>query len=219
MDKDGIGFISKVSPEGQVLAIDWVKGLNAPKGLGISGNFLYVSDISRVVKIDIQLGKITGEVEIPGSEFLNDIATDPAGNVYVSDMNGNAIYLVKEGKFELLAKSDRLNGPNGLFVAGNLLLVGLQDRVVSIDLKTREIKDFILNTGGIDGIVPDGAGNYLISDWSGHVHLIHPEKDNVLLLDTTPSGIHAADIEYMISRKLLLVPTFSDNRVVAYELK
>ncbi|MBN1789220.1 MAG: hypothetical protein JW830_01905 [Bacteroidales bacterium] len=218
-DKDGTGFISRISPEGKILELQWVTGLNAPKGLGVSGEFLYVSDISRVVKINIATGKIAEQVEIPGSQFLNDIAADSQGNVYVSDMNGKTIYVIRGGSFEVLVKSDKVTGVNGLFVVEGNLLAGLQDRIVSISLRTKEIKDYILNTGGIDGLVPDGNGNYLISDWLGNIHQVSTGKEKEKLLDTTPANIYAADIDYVPSKKLLLVPTFSDNRVVAYELK
>ena len=218
-DKDGTGFISKISPEGKILVLQWVTGLNAPKGLGVAEEFLYVSDISRVVKINIASGTIAGQVEIPGSQFLNDIATDNQGNVYVSDMNGKAIYMIRDGKYEVLVRSDKVNGVNGLYVSDGQLLAGLQDRIVSINLKTREVKDFILNTGGIDGLVPDGKGNYLISDWLGNIHLVSANKEKVKLLDTTPANVNAADIDFITASNLLLVPTFSGNRIVAYELK
>jgi outer membrane protein assembly factor BamB len=218
-DKDGTGFISRISPEGKILVLQWVTGLNAPKGLGVFGEFLYVSDISRVVKINIATGKITEQVEIPGSQFLNDIATDSQGNVYVSDMNGKTIYVIRSGSFDVLVKSDKVNGVNGLFVVDGNLLAGLQDRIVSINLRTKEIKDYILNTGGIDGLVPDGNGNFLISDWLGNIHQVSTNKEKEKLLDTTPANIYAADIDYVPSKKLLMVPTFSDNRVVAYELR
>jgi hypothetical protein len=216
-DKDGTGFISRITADGNIDKLEWVTGLNAPKGMGITGGLLYVSDINSVVWIDIASGKVTGQLEIPGAQFLNDIATDKQGNVYVSDMNGNAIYLIRDGKVEVVVKSDKITGVNGLYVNEGNLYAGLQDRVVSINLKTKEVKDYILNTGGIDGLVPDGQGNYLISDWLGSVHLINPSKDKALLLNTAP--VNAADIDYIIAKHLLLVPTFSDNRVVAYELK
>jgi len=218
-EKDGNGFISKVSPEGQIIALEWVTGLNSPLGMGISGDFLYVSDIDRVVKIDIVKGKVTGETAIPGAILLNDVATGKDGTVYVSDSRGNALYKISNGKQELFVKSDKLIGPNGLYVEGNRLLAGLKDRMISIDLKTHEISDKISDTGGIDGIAPDGNGSYLISDWSGNVHLVNAGQPKVSLLDTTPQKINAADIDYVISKKLLLVPTFNDNRVMAYELK
>ena len=40
----------------------------------------------------------------------------------------------------------------------------------------------------------------------------------ILLINTTDQMINAADIEYVPATKTLYVPTFSDNRVMAYEL-
>jgi DNA-binding beta-propeller fold protein YncE len=217
--KDGNGFISKISVDGKIITRVWVEGLNGPKGLGISGNFLYVADITRVAIININSGKITDFIEVPGSHFLNDIATDAKGNVYVSDSDDGAVYLIKDHRCKLLVKNDQVKHANGLHVIGDNLLAGLQDRIVSINLASLEVKDFVLNTGGIDGLVPDGQGNYLISDWQGHVNLVSPNREKVLLLDTMPDKSNAADIDYIPSMKLLLVPTFSHNTIAAYEMK
>lgn len=218
-DKDNSGFISKLSPDGKVISANWITGLHAPKGIGVVGNLLYVSDIDRVAEIDIKAGKINRMIEIPGSIFLNDIATDAQGNVYVSDSRNSTIHKIRQGKSELLAKSESLEGINGLYVYEGNLLAGLKNKIVRIDLKTNEIKDFILNTGGIDGLVPDGNGDFLISDWQGSIHLVGQNKEKEKLVDTTPAKVNAADIDYVVSKKLLLVPTFSTNSVVAYELK
>ncbi len=218
-DKDNNGFISTLSPEGEILQLEWCKGLSAPKGMGVTGNFLYVADIDQVVKIDIIQQKIIQHFPIAGAKFLNDITVDKDGIVYVSDMNDKAVYRIKGSAPELLVKSELLNQPNGLYASGNSLLVGLRDKIVSINLKSREIKDYILNTGGIDGIVPDDKGGYIISDWLGNVQLVHPKNPRTKWLDTTAEKVNAADIEYVPSLKLLLVPTFSDNRVMAYEVK
>ena len=218
-DKDNNGFISTLSPEGEILQLEWCKGLSAPKGMGVAGNFLYVADIDQVVKIDIIRQKIVQHFPIAGAKFLNDITVDKDGIIYVSDMNDNAVYRIKGSAPELLIKSELLNQPNGLYASGNSLLVGLRDKIVSINLKSREIKDYILNTGGIDGIVPDDKGGYIISDWLGNVQLVHPKNPKTKWLDTTAEKVNAADIEYVPSLKLLLVPTFSDNRVMAYEVK
>jgi len=86
--KDQNGFISKVSPSnGSIIELNWVKGLNAPKGIAISndGNKLYVSDITDLVEIDIASGKIIKRFNGPGSSFLNDVVADNLGNIYVSD--------------------------------------------------------------------------------------------------------------------------------------
>src|SRR6266542_2766094 len=39
--KDGVGSIAKVGLDGKVIAAEWVKGLNAPKGLGLHSGKLY----------------------------------------------------------------------------------------------------------------------------------------------------------------------------------
>lgn len=218
-EKDNNGFISKLSPDGKLITGQWVTGLHAPKGIGVVGNLLYVSDIDRVAEIDIKQGKIVRFIEVPGSAFLNDIATDAQGNVYVSDSQNSTIHVIRQGKVELLAKTDALEGINGLYVYEGNLLAGLKNKIVRIDLKTKEIIDFIKDTGGIDGLVPDGEDSFLISDWQGHVYLVGQSSPKELLIDTTPSKVNAADIDYVVSRKLLLVPTFSANSVAAYELK
>jgi hypothetical protein len=52
----------------------------------------------------------------------------------------------------------------------------------------------------------------------GKIQLVSTENDPVVLSNTSNTGVNAADIEYIRDRNLLLVPTFSDNRVVAYEV-
>jgi DNA-binding beta-propeller fold protein YncE len=218
-EKDNTGFISKLSEDGKIISAQWVKGLNAPKGMGVISNLLYVSDIDRVAEIDIKSGKINRMIPVAGAKFLNDIATDAQGNVYVSDTENSTVHVIRQGKAELLVKNDRLKGINGLYMEKGKLLAGLENSIVSIDPKTKEITDYIPNTGSIDGLVPDGKGNYIISDWQGHVSRVGKGQGKKPLLDTTPAKVNAADIEYVVTKKLLLVPTFSANSVVAYEMK
>ena len=37
----------------------------------------------------------------------------------------------------------------------------------------------------------------------------------IVLMDTTVAKVNAADFEYLIDRKLLVIPTFFDNRLIA----
>src|SRR6478735_4201805 len=91
-EKDGKGSISKLGLDGKMIQADWVTGLNAPKGMAISGNSLWVADVDRMVEIDIQTGKIKRTISIEGSEFLNDVTAAPNGKIYVSDSKGKVIY-------------------------------------------------------------------------------------------------------------------------------
>src|SRR5262245_21970317 len=74
-DRDANGRISKLSIDGKVIATDWVKGLNAPKGLRSAGSTLYAADLDEVVGIDIASGRVVSRVRIEGAQFLNDLTT------------------------------------------------------------------------------------------------------------------------------------------------
>jgi hypothetical protein len=123
-EKDGNGFISLVSGEGKILEQRWISGLNAPKGMGIYKGILYVSDIDRVAAIDIKSKSILKFYEFPEAKFLNDIAVDQNGVVYISDMMSARVYRIFEGKTETWLDDEMLTGPNGLFVDGDQLLIG-----------------------------------------------------------------------------------------------
>ncbi|RYZ28149.1 MAG: ATP-binding protein, partial [Chitinophagaceae bacterium] len=46
---DGKGGVGKMSPDGKKFNATWIEGLQAPKGMGIVGNRLFVADITEVV--------------------------------------------------------------------------------------------------------------------------------------------------------------------------
>ena len=76
LEKDGNGFISRLSTDGKVVSAKWVTGLNAPKGLRSVGGTLWVSDIDEVLAIDIASARILRRVRVDGAQFLNDLARD-----------------------------------------------------------------------------------------------------------------------------------------------
>lgn len=216
--KDGNGFISKVSLDGQVTAASWATGMDAPKGMGILDGKLYVTDIDRVHEIDTETGKITNTHTVSGAKFLNDIAVGN-GKVYVSDSGGGAIHVIEDGKVNSFLAN--LQGPNGLFAENGDLLVALWDAKTlnTVDVSS---KDITLRTEGIenpDGIEAIDNNEYLVSSWNGMVHHINSDWEKTLVLDTRADSVSAADIEYVKSKNLLLVPTFFKDKVVAYEVK
>jgi hypothetical protein len=216
--KDNNGFISKCSPDGKILTLKWVTGFNAPKGMGIFNNKLFVADIDRVAEIDIEKGTLVKFHNIPGARFLNDIAVDSQGNIYISDTEGLKIYKIGPGGIELWLDDKILTAANGLFVEGNTLLIGC-NKIVKADIPTRKIEVWLDNTGNIDGLEGMGDGRYLFSDWKGSIYIVGKDKKIEKILDTSKQQIMAADINYIPSKKLLFVPTFFDNRVFAYKLK
>jgi hypothetical protein len=216
-DKDGNGFISVLTLNGEITELRWLTGLNAPKGMGIFEGLLYVTDIDRVAVIDIKKKSIKKFFEFPEAKFLNDIAVDIYGAVYISDMMSTRIYKIFKEESGIWLDDKALTNPNGLFVENDMLMVGC-NKIILANIKDGEMITWLEGTGGIDGLEATGNGRYIFSDWSGNVFLIGIDKNIEKILDTTPAGINAADIEFIPEKRLLLVPTFKDNRVVAYEL-
>jgi DNA-binding beta-propeller fold protein YncE len=222
-DKDKNGFISKLTTDGKIENLEWVKGLNAPKGMGVLGNKLFVTDITDLVEIDIATGKITKKYPVKGSEFLNDIATDEAtGKVYFTDMKKNKIHVLeaKTGKVTDFIAADSLGSPNGLyFLDANTLILATNgdSKLKKIDLTTKQITTITEGIDAGDGVEKVADDTYLVSSWTGEVFYIKG-GEKTKLLDTQADKINSADIGYIPANKTLLVPTFFKNKVVAYQL-
>lgn len=220
--RDRNGFISKITVTGAIDNLEWVTNLNAPKGSAIWNNKLYVADIDELVEIDIETGKILNRYLAPNARFLNDVTVDLKGNIYISDTSflNNAIYIFNDDKISIWLQSEDISQPNGLFAENDELIVGLGSRFVkAISLADRSIRIIAKTDFGIDGIQSDGFRNYLVSDWTGKTAFISASGEIKLLFDTSELKINSADIEYIPSQNLLIIPTFLDNRVVAYRVE
>lgn len=93
--RDGNGFISRVGPEGDLLELSWIQGgaggiaLDAPRGLAIAGDKLYVADIDTVRVFERTTGKAAGKLTLPPALFVSDVAAAPGGDVlYVIERGG-----------------------------------------------------------------------------------------------------------------------------------
>ncbi len=213
---DKKGSIGKLGLDGKVIAAEWVKGLSAPKGMALVGNLLYVGDMKEVIVIDVDKGSIAKRISVPGAMGLNDVAADPKGTIYVSDSQGKKVYSISDGKPSVLLEN--LKGPNGLLHHRGALHVLDGDSAYRVG-KDRSLKRI---TGGIegvlDGIEPVSENEFLISTWQGTMHFVKADGTNELLLDTRAEKINAADIGYDPRKRIVYVPTFFKNSVVAYQL-
>ncbi len=216
-DKDGNGFIAKLGLDGKIVQAQWVTGMDAPKGMGIYNGKLYVTDINRIHEIDIAAGTIANTYVVDSAQFLNDVTIDTAGKVYISDSNVGNILVLENGQVSEYVGG--VAGVNGLLSEGtDLQMVSFATGVFNtIDAgKQVTLKTDSIDAG--DGIEALAEGGYLVSSWTGKVTYVSPEWKNTLLLDTSAENINAADIEYIAEKRLLLVPTFFKNKVVAYEV-
>ena len=223
-DKDGNGFISRVGVDGDMLDREWVTGLDAPKGMAIVGNTLYVSDIDTLVEINIDGAAITNRYQVDGAGFFNDVAASTGGDVFVSDTGTNTIHRLSGGSFTAWLQDDKLDGPNGLLVETDRLMVASigpfggpdKSQLFAVSLADKSIRSA---TGGkavgkLDGLEADGHGNYYVTDWpNGGLLRISASGDAAVLLDLDQGS---ADLEYIAGKNLLLIPMMMNDKIVAY---
>ena len=124
---NGKGYISKLSVDGKVIEQHWLQGLDAPKGMAIAGDTLYVADMQQVHVVSLAQGRIVNRFVAPKAKMLNDITIGNDGTAYISDLLGGGIYRLKRGikksEMTLWFTHKQLAHPNGLLWQGNDLLV------------------------------------------------------------------------------------------------
>lgn len=216
-DKDGNGFISLLDTTGNITALKWISGFDAPKGMAVLHDTLIVTDIDKVHIISISQAKITQTIEVEGASFLNDAVLLDDGTAFITDMVVENIIMIKDGKAMVWLTDELLVKPNGLALMKNSLAVGVNNGILKVDTASKAVKSFIEETGPVDGIIYLGGNKFVISDWAGRITWVSP-SEKIVLSNSTDSNIQAADLGYITDKKWVLVPTFFDNRVIAAQL-
>lgn len=212
---DGKGGVAKIGLDGKIVNLDFTTGLNAPKGLGRFGNELYAADLSEVVVIDINTGKVKNKIAIDSAKALNDITVNDKGIVYVSDSKTKKIHRIENGHVSTFLTN--VSGVNGLKAIGaDLYILGGQ-KFMRSDSQGNLTQITTLSYGG-DGIEPVGNGDFLITCWSGHIFYVTASGKIETLLDIQEKKVNTADLAYDNVKQILYVPTFWGNKVMAYKL-
>ncbi len=218
-DKDGKGKITKVSMDGKILEDGFlpVKGkiLNKPKGIWISGNRLWVTDIDSVWVFDLKT-KEGKQLELPGVTFANDSAV-VNGVLYVSDNRSDQVVRVEPADFLKSKTAPKITvvfsgksiNPNGLYPGkdGALLIVGFKGKdeprgvySVAPGKSPVELSDKI---GMLDGVYQMKDGDLLATDWGTGSLFQWNKKDGMRKLATGFKG--PADFCVVPNAKGLLV--------------
>lgn len=211
-NKDGDGKITRISIDGKLST--FASGMDDPKGLTFIGKSLYVTDKNRVLKVELN-GKWTvfgSTMAFPQTPvFLNDITSDDAGNLYVSDSgnlkSGGAIYKIAQNKkITLVLNEDtpEILAPNGLWIIKNdLYEVDFSSGILyKINLKNKSISKIAEGFGGGDGLIKSG-NNFFVSDWkNGKIFKLQGGK--VSLFKDGFSA--AADIALTYDKKSIMTP-------------
>lgn len=238
--KDGNGFISRLTGDAKIDRLHWIVSkpgavLNAPKGMALSGDTLWVADIDVVRGFDRRSGAPVATVDLAGmgAKFLNDVVVGPDGALYVTDTgiryesNGlethpgpDRIFRIAGRAASVAVESPRLNRPNGIAWdarQSRFLIVPMgSDTVVSWQPGSATVIPVALGPGQHDGVIvmPDGA--ILVSSWAtSAVHVVNGAQ-NVRVIEHVASP---ADIEFDAKHSRVAVPLLGENRVEFYTLK
>ena len=215
--KDGKGSISKLSKTGTPINLEWATGLNAPKGMAKYKQELYVADLTELVVIDIKKAVIIKKIPIEGSVFLNDVTVNNNGAVFVSDSRTGKVHRYENNI--VTTEIENLQGPNGLLSLDDQLLILDKGSLLSLTAggAISKIMDGMdPSTDGIEKVAPN---QYIVSCWNGIVYYVVAGAQKITLFDTRTEKINSADIGYDAKNKIIYVPTFLKNSVVAYQLQ
>ncbi|MBX2079162.1 ATP-binding protein [Campylobacter peloridis] len=227
LSKDNDGFIARLSKDGKIIENDFIKNLNAPKGMSKIGDILYIADIDVIYGFNVKNKKEVFKLPIENAVFLNDIAVLNDDILLISDTGTGFIHKIflKDKKYENFIHLDpKYGGPNGLLVDKNTLFVAGYDpsdktggKIISIDVNTKEIKELSDKVEQFDGIVYDKNKNLLISSWGKNLQgYIYNLKDNKEVKLNLKDIKGPADIFF--DGEYLWVPKMAENALIKVKL-
>lgn len=209
------GFLTLLDKDGQSLNWRIVDGLNAPLGMALVSDHLYVVDNNQL-RILRWPGYEPLETIDLDTSVANDVAVAPDGTVYVTDTaKHQVIRLLPDGTQSVLTGEAQFKGANGIALDGERLFVG-GARLWSVNLQNGSIAtigpEWIAD---IDGIELEADGTLQITPVAGPL-IRYRDDDNIEI--HTGDGISSANHGYAPGLQLALIPTGFDNAVIAIRL-
>jgi len=215
------GYVSRVGIDGRLLDREWLAGLAAPSGLALSGDRLYVVERSGVAEVDVTEGAVTRRTPCPADGLLNDVAVAADGVLYVSDSRLDRIFRVQDGVCEPWVSGWPLDGPNGLLVVGDRLVVfTLGGKLITFDRATARPTAMLDLDGSMgDGVRAAGNGGFIVSDYRGRLLRVSLPDRAEVLVDGTSGYSLCADLEVVPEHGLVVVPSFDGGDLTAYRVE
>jgi hypothetical protein len=195
--KDGDGFISKLSLDGKIENLNFISGLNAPKGMGIIGDTLYIADIDTLKGFDLATKKEVFSLVFEGVNFLNDITVKDSNTLFIGASDVGAIYEVNISNktYEKLIDFTTANGlfyENGILYAAKLgssakTMFDGKGKLYKIDLKNNNKVTRLASFEGVLDGVHKVADKVYVSDWGNskktgivRVYDLKTKKESIL---------------------------------------
>lgn len=237
--KDNNGYISRLRPDGTPYNLKFIEGgkkgvtLNAPKGLAIKGDTLWVADIDAARAFDKRTGAPIASVEARGrAKFLNGAAVGPEGAIYMTDTGvifgpkgemshpgpDQVLRITRAGATTAIS-SAKLEAPNGIaWDQRNKRFV-----IVSFGGKgiygwkpgDKDVQSIGTGPGQQDGVVVLPDGRVLISSWADSSLFVLEDGQTKKVATGIPSP---ADIDFSEKDSRVAVPQLLVHKVQFWEL-
>jgi len=220
-DDDGRAFITAIVDDGKLTRKRWVESkpwniLNAPKGMCIKDNVLYVADNNRLLSWPVKMPDPARVIKLPGAQQLNDVVADDMF-IYVSDTKQGVIY-----KLPPKGSGRRLKAPKG--VNG---LACFEDKLFAVSVTEGEVYEIDKNGRnapravglkkhfkGLDSIMFFDDGSSIVTDLRGNkLFSINSDMTEVVKLADLK---WPADLGVDYENQIIYVPLLKNGQVVKF---
>lgn len=226
---DNDGYITRLSGDFTKRIDRWIAGgngisLNAPKGLAVYNGVLFVADIDRLLGFFIKTGKQVLEMKLKnmGAAFLNDVAADDAGNIYITCTGSGNVFRYSTVKkiSDVWITNGMITAPNGIVFLPDenafIILDYAEGIIYKFDYAAKKISETTTGYTSLDGADYDLKGNLYFSSYTrGKIWVMARGADARLVYEVDSSP---ADISVDRKHGYLLVPLMMDNKAVVLRL-
>ncbi len=239
--KDHNGFISRLKDDGSIDSLHFIKSgvagavLDAPKGLALHGDTLWVADIDVARAFDTRSGRPLATVDFAPLHalMLNGAAVGPDGHVYFTDTaietaNGQTKHVAPDKIFEIGAnhqpriavQDSAMEGADGISWDANrnaFLVVGFTGKAITAWRPGESsVQRVTTGPGKFDGcfVLPDGRA--LVSSWAdSSLYVLSGASLTRVVSGTLPAP---ADLHVGEGGTRIAIPLLNSNEVVFYTM-
>ena len=231
LNKTGKGYIMKFSASKSTPLVPADGRLNAPKGMCVVDNYLFVADINSVMVFNINDVSKSQQIDFPANDsYVNDIAVN-GKNMYVTVTNTGNIYKLDVSAPSLMRHQTpkffaNVPGANGIVATDSIIYVAsyptdgnttAANVIYTIKNFDKPVVSKLFNRmGQYDGLAlsEDGKSLYFTTWVNGNVGRINLKDLKVenLILPLQLSG--PADMS--IHKGKLYIPDLPNSRILVY---